>query len=93
MKRCDSLLILLATACFFGAASILLSVVGCSSPYGKLIPAKEMAIYNLESRIALLERYDEINETERNKDEVAKMRQQILGLRKAIEEEKNGKKN
>lgn len=87
VKRCDSHLMLLAAACFFGSLSILLSAVGCSSPYGKLIPAKEMAIYNAESRIRLLKHYD----PEYNKEEIKKLEATIAGLKAAIKKEKEEK--
>lgn len=43
-----------------------------------------MAIYNLESRIRKLESYDKVA----TKEECDKMRKQIAGLKKAIEEDK-----
>lgn len=71
-----------------GVALISLVCAGCASKYGRLIPAKEMAMYNAESRIRLLEHYDKENKTNFNESEIAALKQQVAALKKAIEEDK-----
>lgn len=89
--RCDFLLTLTIFVCGFGFFSMGLVLLGCASPYGKLIPEKEMAIYDAESKIRLYERYDKENNTDYNAERIKALNAQIQGLKKAIaEEKKNG---